>query len=274
MERKILVPIDYTKVSENAVDHAQNLALHIGAEVYLLHLVSRAEHLSDAKTRMQAFKEHMSSRYEGVKFLSTVRVGSIFDDISDVAAELEVVLIVMGTHGMRGFQFLVGSNALRIVSSSRTPFIIVQEKGIKENGYDDIVVPLDLHKETKQKLSLVVNMAKYFNARVHLISPHETDEFLQNTLKRNLAFASQKMKEAGIEHKVVVADKDKDFDDAIISYSVVHDIDLISIMNLKENSLAGLLGGGYTQKVVTNEAQIAVMLINPAQTGHIDIFGV
>ncbi|NND94450.1 MAG: universal stress protein [Flavobacteriales bacterium] len=274
MKKKVLIPVDFTKVSENAVNHAETIARHIGADIYLLHLVGKSQHIEDGKSRMEAFKGMMKNRYAEIDFFSAVKVGNIFDDISDVSADISSDLIVMGTHGMRGFQFLVGSNALRIVSSSKTPFIIVQEKAIRENGYDDIIVPLDLHKETKQKLNIVVKMAKYFKSRVHLISPFEKDEFLANTLKRNIAFAQQRLADAGIDHTVVIADRKKDFDDAIISHAVINDIDLICIMNLKENSIAGLRGGGYTQKLITNEAQIAVLLINPAETGYIDIFGV
>lgn len=274
MSKKILVPIDFTSVSQNAVNHAQKTAKHIGADIYLFHLVSKKSNIEDGQIRMEAFKTMMKEQYPETNFLSAVKVGSIFDDIGDVSEDISADLIVMGTHGMRGFQFLVGSNALRIVSSSKTPFIIVQEKGVKEDGYDDLIVPLDLHKETKQKLNIVVKMAKYFNSRVHLISPFEKDEFLANKLNRNLAFAAQRLEDAGIDHTTTIADKDKDLDDAIISHAVVHDIDLICIMNLKENSIAGLVGGGYTQKLITNEAQIPVLLVNPAEVGYIDIFGV
>jgi nucleotide-binding universal stress UspA family protein len=161
------------------------------------------------------------------------------------------------------------------VSSSETPIIIVQDRGIKAEGYDDIIVPLDLHKETKQKLAIVVRMAKYFNSRVHFIAPHESDEYLQNTLTRNLAFASQLMEAEGIVYSSQIAEKRLgSFVDALIHYAVVNEADLIAIMNLRENSLAGLKGGGYTQKIITNEAQIPALLLNPSETGHVDVFGV
>ena len=94
------------------------------------------------------------------------------------AAETQANLIIMGTHGMRGLQFITGSRVLRVIMSSDVPFIIVQERTIKPSGYDSIVVPLDLHKETRQKLTLVADMALTFKSKVHLITAMETDEFL------------------------------------------------------------------------------------------------
>lgn len=272
--KKILVPVDFTSVSENAINHAENLARHIEGEIHLLHVVGKKSLLEEAETRMNAYTEMVDKQYDQVKISCSVRQGNIFEDIGEVAVQIDASLIVMGTHGLRGMQFLVGSNALRIVSSSETPIIIVQERGIRAEGYDDIIVPLDLEKETKQKLTIVAKMAKYFNSRVHLISPFEKDEYLKNSLDRNLQYAADMMAQAGIEHTVKVLDKDAgDFDDELISYAVVKEADLITIMNLRESSLAGLLGGGYTQKIITNEAQIPALLINPAQTGHVDIFG-
>ena len=273
--KTILVPIDFTSVSENAVNHAENLARSISAGLHLLHVVAKSSMIDDADARMQAYVALVTDRFPKLQVKYSVVKGTIFDEIGETAVNVDASIIVMGTHGMRGLQFLVGSNALRIVSSSETPIVIVQDRGIKQEGYDDIVVPLDLHKETKQKLAIVVRMAKYFNSRVHLIAPHETDEYLNNTLTRNLSYAAQLMEKEGIEHTSRIADKQHgSFDEALIHYAVVNEADLIAIMNLRENSLAGLRGGGYTQKIITNEAQIPALLVNPSQTGHVDIFGV
>ena len=273
--KTILVPIDFTSVSENAVNHAENVARTISAGLHLLHVVAKNSMIDDAETRMKAYVAMVHEKYSALKIEYSVVKGSIFGEIGGVANNTDASLIVMGTHGMRGLQFLVGSNALRIVSSSITPIVIVQDKGIRKEGYDDIVVPLDLHKETKQKLAIVVRMAKYFNSKVHLIAPHEADEYLKNKLTRNLAFAAQLMEQEGIEHTTRVTEKRQgNFDDALIHYAVVNEADLIAIMNLRENSLAGLLGGGYTQKIITNEAQIPALLVNPSESGHVDIFGV
>src|SRR5690606_2465597 len=102
-------------------------------------------------------------------------------------------------------QHLTGSHALKVVTHSSVPFVIVQEKEVKETGYDDIVVPLDFNKETKQKLVLVANMATYFNSRVHVIIPDETDEFLRNKVLSNIQFAKKFFSEREIDYTVNLA---------------------------------------------------------------------
>ncbi|MCZ4407732.1 universal stress protein [Cryomorphaceae bacterium 1068] len=273
MENKLfLVPTDFSKVGDCALNHAVKVAEKTKATITLLHVVGKQEMLEDARMKLKLAKERTLKEYN-FEVNTIARVGSIYEDIGDLAEELQATMVIMGTHGLRGMQFITGSRALKIVTSAPTPFIIVQEKEIEENGYDDIVVPLDLHKETKQKLSLVADMAKYFDSRVHLIVPGESDEFLRNQISRNLNYAESFFAEMDIPYTSRIGTGKKDFDDMIIGYANEIGADLISLMNLPEISLSNLIGGNYVQNIITNKHHIPVLLMNPRQVSNISIFG-
>lgn len=274
MEKKvILVPSDFSKVGQMALNHAIKVAKIANAHVNLLHIVPKSDMLAEAREKLSIAKDMAQADYN-FEIETTARVGTIFEDIADFAEELEATLVIMGTHGLRGLQFITGGRAIRIVTSAKTPFIIVQEREIRENGYDDIVVPLDLHKETKQKLSHAVDMARYFDSRVHLIVPGETDEFLKNAIDRNLKYAESFFEEHNIPYTSRISDKKSDdFDVALIDFATEINADLITIMNLPENSLANLIGGNYVQNIITNKSHIPVLVLNPKQTSDISIFG-
>jgi len=272
-KKTILVPTDFSKVGQMGLNHAIKVAQTTNAEVNLMHIVPKADMLPEAREKLRIAQEMAKADYN-FDIKTTARVGTIFEDIGDFAEELEATLVIMGTHGLRGLQFITGGRAIRIVTGAQTPFIIVQEKEIGENGYDDIVVPLDLNRETKQKLSLVADMAKYFNSRVHIIVPGETDEFLKNTINRNLKYAEEFFSEMDIPYTSRISNlKSDDFDDAIIDYAIEIDADLISIMNLPEVSLSNLIGGSYVQNIITNKADIPVLILNPKSTTKVSIFG-
>ena len=168
-------------------------------------------------------------------------------------------------------QFITGSRALRVITNSSLPFIVVQERNIKPAGYRDIVVPLDLHKETRQKLTLVGDMAKYFKCKVHLLVPREKDEFLHNQLLNHLKFANGFLRERGIEHESHILTEDSDdLVKGVIRYAVKVDADLITIMNMLQNSIFGVLGVPNEQEVITNDAMIPVMCMNPHRVGNTD----
>ena len=266
-KNKVLVPTDFTRVADNAISHAMVLAKSIGGEVYLLHVVPKQGEVDEARRKLDMEIGRAKVLDESVPVHKLVRVGSIFDDISDAAAEINATLIVMGTHGMRGMQFITGSNALRVITSSNVPFVVVQERPIKAGGYDSIVVPLDLHKETRQKLTLVADMAKYFGSKVHLITPKEDDEFLHKQLVNHIKFANQYLDERGIQHDATISQEDSgDFVKAVVRHAIAVDADLVAIMNLAQGNIFGVLGVPYEQEVITNEAQIPVMCMNPRET--------
>ena len=270
MSKNILVPTDFSKVSETSLNHAIKIAKTINSEIILLHVISRSSEKEDSEMKLKIVKKNAQDKYPDVVIKTMVVEGSIFEDIGEIAEKHQSELIIMGTHGRKGLQFITGSRALRIVSSSPTPFVVVQNRAIKPEGYDDIVLPLDLHQETKQKLSIVAEMAQYFESRVHLIIPHESDEFLKNKLDRNLTFAKQYFEENKIEYTATVSHEDSgDFDDGIIHHAAALEADLIAIMNLKEKSLMGILGNSYVEHILTNEAQVPVMILNPISTSFI-----
>jgi nucleotide-binding universal stress UspA family protein len=265
-DKKILVPCDFTRVSETAIEHALLVARTIDAEVHVLHVVDNKRQISEARMKLDALSDLVGREYNA-EINTIARIGSIFEDIDKVAVELDANLIIMGTHGMRGMQFLTGSRALRIVTESSVPFIVVQERPIRKHGYHKLVVPLDLHKETKQKLSLVADISKYFGSKVYLISPGERDEFLKNQLERNIIFAEEYLSEKGIPYEVEITENKSDgFVKDMLKYAAGIDADLICIMNFYDNSIMSFFSSNYEQQVITNEAQIPVLCVNPIDT--------
>ena len=265
--KRILVPTDFTKVADCAMNHAAALAERMGATVDVLHIVSKAADLPEARTKVAMEAERGQQWSRKVQFRPQVRVGSVYEEIGNTASELGAELIIMGTHGMRGMQFITGSRALRVITNGKVPFIVVQERNIGPEGYNDILVPMDLQQETRQKVALVADMAKYFDCRVHLITPRESDEFLHRQLMNNIRFAEQFFGERGIGMDATIAESDSsNFVAAVLDHAVKTKTDLITIMNLSRGNIFGVLGVPYEQDVITNQAMIPVMLMNPRES--------
>lgn len=266
MSTKLLVPTDFTEVAHTAIQHAVKLGEIINAEIILLNVVKDKEDVVNATKKLKLEEQYAKSIFENTKIKSIVRVGNIFDDIGDAASEVGANLIFMGTHGASGWQKVTGSYALKVITNSSVPFIVVQDEMMKDSGYDSIVVPLDLNKETKQKLEIVGSVAHYFDSEVHLITPRESDEFLRNKLKANLIWAKKYLTNKQVKCSTHVADKGSKFIDEIAKLSVEVDADLISIMNLQSNSLMGVLGNSYQQEIITNNQKVPVLCVNPLQS--------
>lgn len=261
MSKNFIVPHDFTDVADTALEHAVATAKLVKADIYLLHVVAKNKEISDADEKLKA----VAAQYEGqVKIIPSVRLGNIFEDIGDFAAEHDSELIFMGTHGTQGWQHITGMNALKVVTHSTVPFIIVQHRSAKENGYDDIIVPLDLNKETKQKIAIVANLAKYFNSRVHVVTPAEKDEFLNHKVKANIQFANKYFSERDINVTTKILPS-ANFDNEVVKEAVKVDADLIAIMNLNKMRMFGSLSSNHEEYIMTNEAQIPTLIMNPIE---------
>jgi nucleotide-binding universal stress UspA family protein len=256
-----IVPHDFTDVASIALDHAIATAKPLNGEVYLLHVVAKEKDIADAEVKLNALIKNYD---DSVKLIPSVRVGNIFEDIGEFAAEKHAELIFMGTHGTHCWQHLTGMNALKVITRSSIPFVIVQEKTPKDDGYQNIIVPLDLNKETKQKLTIVANIAKYFNSKVHVITPEETDEFLRHQVKANILFANKYFAERDVEVVTTLAPS-SGFDKEVIKHAVKVDGDLIAIMNLNKGSLLGVISASHEEYIITNDAQIPVLIMNPIE---------
>ncbi|HQV30972.1 MAG TPA: universal stress protein [Calditrichia bacterium] len=144
--RQILVPVDFSKYSEKAVDYAAELALRDKAEIVLLHVATLLQsHLErefpvydlgqfDAIHKSQ-IEEHMQPILDGLKERGIKASPQIItgyaeaDQIIDFIDEYKPDLVVMGTHGRSGLtHLLMGSIAEKVVRMSRVPVLTVHHE--------------------------------------------------------------------------------------------------------------------------------------------------
>ena len=263
MNTKLLVPTDFSEVAQSAMQHGIKFAEIINADVILLHVVSSREEVEEAKEKLSKEITLGSSFSSSCNVTSFVRIGNIFEDIGDVAAELGISLIFMGTHKASRWQKLVGSRAIKVITSSPVPFIVTQEKLMNSNGYDNIVVPLDLNVETKQKLELVAKIAHYFDSQVHLLTNDNSDEFIKTKLKANQVWASNYLESKDIKNSSHLVDQADSLTEGIFKLSKEVDADLIAIMNLADETVLGLYENSFQEEIVANDLKVPVLCVNP-----------
>ncbi|MFM2037764.1 MAG: hypothetical protein RL432_703 [Bacteroidota bacterium] len=264
--KSFIVPHDFTPVADIALKHAIETSAKSHTIIHVLHVVDTTDKIDDAVNKIDEIIALHAQ--EGVTMTNNVKVGNIFKDISLFAEEHQAELIFMGTHGAHGWQNVIGSHALRVVTSSQTPFVIVQDKHAKQGGFNSIVVPLDLHSETLQKLSTVAKLASYFNSKVHIVTPSETDEDLKEELNDHVSFCTRYFSDRNIEMDAEILPS-KDFHHEVIRHARSIDADLIAIMNLNRNSFLDVFNAKYEQQIITNDALIPVLILNPVQTQEV-----
>jgi nucleotide-binding universal stress UspA family protein len=271
----ILVPTDFTEAADSALNHALRIARTGSDKVVLLHVIN-----SDTKSRLKkeggsedSLKQDLQAQLSRVgnphkvPTESILREGSIFSVIGDVAEEIGARLIVIGTHGVQGLQHITGAYVLRVASTSPVPVVIVQKKGIREHGYKKIVIPVSFPVESKQTVIQGMHMAELFGAEVQLFVSHSNDEFVSNSIKLNLGYAKRLLDENNIRYtETSEVPKSESYSKQLLKSASSTDNDLIVIVNERGKDLKDFIIGPENEKIINNDAQIPVMVLNPLDT--------
>ena len=258
---KILVPTDFTSVAKTALNHAIKIAEIMNGEIVLLHVVERDTKSEDARVKLDPIAESVSKDYN-IPTVGKVVTGNIFEDIDKVADYEGARLIIMGTHGRKGIQHITGSHAMKVITSSTIPFLIVQDKTVPE-AYQNIVFPIDFRAETKQKISLTASMASQLGAKVHIFAEYDDDKFDKQKIENNVTYTKKFFSKNSIDYVVEKADGKGDFVKQIIRYSASINADFITVLNLNYRSITAFLKN-LEEELITNEAQIPVLMVNPS----------
>jgi nucleotide-binding universal stress UspA family protein len=134
--KNILVPTDFSPTSDTALRYAAEMALTLGARLYLMHVPGRTGEHFEANFPHGQFEA--AARKGLSSFLTTediarlrpeyaVRVGTPAEEIVRYADFCDVDLIIMGTHGRTGLAHaLMGSVAEQVVRVAPCPVLLVR----------------------------------------------------------------------------------------------------------------------------------------------------
>jgi nucleotide-binding universal stress UspA family protein len=253
-----LVPCDFSDKFESALRLGIDLAEYNKGSVMTIHIVSKKSEKIEAKQKLKkVLAELKDEERKLVEY--RVLVGDIYDDIAKAAEVLNVALIVMGTHGAKGMQKLMGSHALKLVNSTSSPFMITQG-----NKYIDkmknIVFPFSHEKESVQVASFTAGIAKQFGSKVHLLGYHDKDSLIESKMRSNLLLLKSYFTEQKIDFEIVDIDKTKDFEEELIQYAQKIDADLFAATFFSSSLIKGV--SGFLQSLIENEYSIPVLTVN------------
>ncbi|MFZ2358989.1 MAG: universal stress protein [Anaerolineae bacterium] len=155
MYQRILVPLDGSAFAEQALNHAQHVALAGQSEIHLLsvaplledqslavvdlypvyvyrdYLVDHNMELERITTELNGYLDQLSARVKaaGFKAVAAIRFGQPADEIIAYAAKSGCDLIAMSTHGRSGIgRWVYGSVADKVLRSSSIPVLLVRAK--------------------------------------------------------------------------------------------------------------------------------------------------
>lgn len=257
----IVVPHDFSVVGDYALENALAISQAMENQIVVLHIVKSNAEVRAAEEKCKEICEKFFEDHF-VKPRYVVKVGSIFHDIGSVAVAENANLVVMGTHGVKGMQKLTGSWALKVIVSSKVPFIIVQGRP-RSKTFDKIVFPIDFRFENKEKNSWVSYLANYYKTKFYFFKQDTSDKSFKAKVQSNTLFAKRYFKSKGIDFEIHSAPGKRRFALETIDFAKQIEADLILVMTTADIGLADYMLGANEQQIIANSEKIPVMCVNP-----------
>lgn len=191
--KRILVPIDFSEDSVFALDTAVQIANMMQADLRLMHVRTGQRYYPQfAQDNPQLLLSGMDSSF--MEFLVTrakeklnvkngeldykIREGNVVNEICNQAHYDDSSLIVVGTHGVSGFEDRwVGSNAFRLVSNAPCPVLTVRSE-MKTKSEQKVLIIIDSDKLSRRIVPQVAGFAKMVNAKVLVVGVNTSSRWL------------------------------------------------------------------------------------------------
>jgi nucleotide-binding universal stress UspA family protein len=280
---KILVPIGFSDQSMVALGQAFNLAKIKNSDIVLLSVMEEQSMMQSlflddnshelqqkVKEKLEGIASEYSAKYS-VDADTMVAKGKVYEQINEVADMISADLIIMGTNGTNGgLKKLIGSNAERVVRLAHCPVITIKGKNHRD-GCENIILPLDLEKQTKEKVTYALEYARYWGATIRIVSVILSDnQEVRDKLTRNIKQVEQFIKGADVRctAELISGEKKQTLGDFVFEYEKRFDADLIMIMTKKEE-LSLSTNISVTARYIINNSDIPVMSIRPKEQKHL-----
>lgn len=263
--KRILIPTDFSKYSEEALKVAAQIARKYNSEIILLHMLelpiqanvaigggkSIPEIMFYKNKAISNLEKLMDSEYlKGINVSEAIEFKKVHEGVLDASEKNNVDLIVMGSHGTSGFdELLVGSNAEKVVRFSKIPVLVVKKEA-QEFKARNFVFASDFSKETFKPFRKMIEFAKIFDSNLFLVMICTPNSF--KTTRDAERIMRGFIANFDIENYSTHIYNDTNIENGIINFANSVDADLIGICTHGRTGFAHFFNGSIGEDLVNH----------------------
>lgn len=267
--KKILVPVDFSDVSQFGIDIAKKIAKTSKVELHLLHIITLPSHIlldnngdlvEDGEMDIQALKQQKIEAELKMRNLvdslaefdthSCVCFGHVNEETVKYAKKNTMDLIVMGTHGSTGIkEYITGSHAEYVAMHASAPVFTVKCDR-SEMQIKSLVFTNSFKEEVKNFPSIIKDIQEAFHAEMHLLRVNTPNTFMPDdeVLVNMKKFADQ-YELMDVKYSVI---NDREVESGIEKYCLYNNVDVISIGSRQRTGVNKLINGCVSADLVNH----------------------
>lgn len=280
--RRIMVPTDFTSVSDSAIGYAIEMAAHFGARVVLFHAVHypvvagdamiAVANLKDLEQESDLLLEQTRERWVASSGFNNLACrtasGLAVDVIADCSRDEAIDLVVLGTHGADGFGgWLLGTNASEISSRCNCPVLVIPED-VSFNSPRRILFLTDYSDSDFQSIYLTTQYFKRFRpeiviAHVEIDSKQEEERFDR--------FAEQVITSMPYDRFKFELLSSGNVEDAVERFLATHECDVV-VVSMRRRNFFDRLTGHSTSKRMLRHAKLPMLVFHTRKPSGTPLF--
>lgn len=158
--KRILVPVDFSSQSENALKTAAYYAKTYNYEIVVVHMLELSSAITSSsnttketvlylKLAEKKLSDFLDKPYlENIKITSILKHYKVYNELNILYNEEKIDLVIMGSTGATGLkEFLIGSNAQKVIRHSNIPVLVVKDHAVEE-GFKKAIFACDFSEDS------------------------------------------------------------------------------------------------------------------------------
>ncbi|MFM2196429.1 MAG: hypothetical protein RL092_2029 [Bacteroidota bacterium] len=270
----IILPTDFSPISDNAVKYAADIATTMGMNLMLVNVYQLPISFSEvplvtisldqireiSKNKLAELKQNLETITPGsVKIYTESRLGDVGEEIIKLTETLSPFAIIMGTRGTSGAgRFFMGSNSISVISKVGVPVFVIPP-GVRFRPFKKVGLATDLEAVVENTpVSKIKEVVQFFDAELHVLNVdyhrrHFTPGTPGETLNMDSLLAGMNPMYDFIENKNI--------DEGLNDFAEKNNLDLLITLPKKHSMLERFFEKSTTRELI-HETHIPIMCIH------------
>lgn len=252
---KLIVPVDFTPVAINAAKYAIQMSNKSSSEIVFLHIIENEDLREAGEEEFKVFFNELGVSANN-KISLKIEVGNFKKELAQIAERMGGTLIVLGTHMTNGFQKIFGTNAIKIITDSTLPFVVIKED-TQFIPIHKIGMTIDVKEESIQVMESILNLCSSFGSSVVLFVGEQPDGSIKKEVKANIEKVKSIFNSNGITVELQMFSKEK-YEREIFEYAIENDVQLIG--STYYSSGKSIFSSTFIEHLIENPLRVPVLI--------------
>ena len=271
--QKFLIPTDFSREAENALQTAIPIAKAFNSTMVILHILEIASKNVDisgdfdvveASTELQmglkVAQENLARSITlhnlkdcGVKFETIIRIGSVSNQIESYIKSENIDFVVMGTKSAWGLSdILLGTTTDKLLRRVDCPVLSVN-KVIPTESFKKIVFPTTTFNKEKNLVAVIKTFQRLFDSKIYLVRINTPLHFKPDNVSRHML--EEFARKHDLKNYEVFVFSHTEEEDGIRDFADIKNAGLIAVATSAHTGLRKLFSGSVTKELVSHSTR-------------------